>query len=288
MEYLNLCHFGCGNEGLFVNKKGEWRCKESSNSCPVNKNKNREANKGFPSPMKGKNISDVTKKKISNSLKGKKKSEESKIKMRKTRKESGMYVGVLNPMYGKIHKAESIEKMKGPRDFIPFNKGKKGLQTQSPKQRERSRQYCLNGHSLYMNSLPKKLPYIPIEVKIEKLRKIRKTQEEKGKWIPKNQLKEFDLYYRMVLHYTYISINKKFTKIDLIHRGRAKEGTIQIDHIFSITEGFRQNILPCIIGSKSNLKIVNSLYNIKKKSNCDISSEELFKLYDEEIRNEYT
>ena len=64
--------------------------------------------------------------------------------------------GINNPMFGRKHKTESKEIMrKRKENFIPINKGKKGLQHQTEYEKERSRQYCLNGHSAYMNSFPK-------------------------------------------------------------------------------------------------------------------------------------
>lgn len=35
-----LCKYGCGNEGKFQLKSGEWICQDSFNKCPVNRAKN--------------------------------------------------------------------------------------------------------------------------------------------------------------------------------------------------------------------------------------------------------
>lgn len=37
---MNLCHHGCGQEGKFQNKQGNWMCEEYSAKCPVVKEKN--------------------------------------------------------------------------------------------------------------------------------------------------------------------------------------------------------------------------------------------------------
>lgn len=37
---MELCKYGCGNEGLFSDKNGDLRCTKSPNSCPANRRKN--------------------------------------------------------------------------------------------------------------------------------------------------------------------------------------------------------------------------------------------------------
>jgi len=38
---MNTCKHDCGEEGKFQNKKGEWRCKKSSNQCEAVREKNK-------------------------------------------------------------------------------------------------------------------------------------------------------------------------------------------------------------------------------------------------------
>jgi len=61
-----------------------------------------------------------------------------------------------NPNFGKHCSEKTKQKMRIKKiGFVPWNKGKKGLQHQSEEEKERCRQFMLNGHSSYMNSKPK-------------------------------------------------------------------------------------------------------------------------------------
>ena len=92
-----------------------------------------------------------------------------------------------------------------------------------------------------------------------------------------------ELYAKIVWKYTTISSREKYTREELKQRGRKKElGHKQLDHRFSIIKGFKSGILPCIIGSKSNISLVPCDYNQSKNSKCDITLEELFKKYEKE------
>jgi 5-methylcytosine-specific restriction endonuclease McrA len=68
------CEYGCGKKAKYQFKNGKWCCSKSQNSCPINIEKNREANKG-------RTHSEETKKKMSEVRKGKPKSEETRKKM---------------------------------------------------------------------------------------------------------------------------------------------------------------------------------------------------------------
>ena len=37
---MNLCFYGCGNEGIYQLKNGNWICQDSKNKCPALKKKN--------------------------------------------------------------------------------------------------------------------------------------------------------------------------------------------------------------------------------------------------------
>ena len=79
---MQLCDYGCGQEAKHQFKNGKWCCSKSHNSCPINQKKISES-------MKGKTCSEETKKKISDPQKGKKRgpcSEETKRKMSNSHK----------------------------------------------------------------------------------------------------------------------------------------------------------------------------------------------------------
>lgn len=54
-----------------------------------------------------------------------------------------------------------------------------------------------------------------------------------------------------------------------------------IDHIFPIIEGYKRNVPPSLIGHINNLRVVEKIHNIKKRSRIllDLIDTELFKDY---------
>lgn len=62
-------------------------------------------------------------------------------------------------------------------------------------------------------------------------------------------------------------------------RGRAgKVGAYHLDHKYSVAEGFRNNVLPQIIGHICNLEYIPWRKNASKVDNCSIGIDELMKL----------
>lgn len=62
------------------------------------------------------------------------------------------------------------------------------------------------------------------------------------------------------------------------------ENPFQLDHKFSIVQGFLNNIPPFIIGHISNLEMLPSRLNNSKGSNCSISMEDLFIAFERSYR----
>jgi len=114
------------------------------------------------------------------------------------------------------------------------------------------------------------------------IKKIRETKEKNGTCIKEKDLDNFELYKRRVIKFTRISIKEKYSENDLKNIGRGKDKD-SIDHIFSVYEGFVNYILPQVIGSKCNIRILNFSQNSIKHTRCDISRDKLFKKYNEEV-----
>jgi TusA-related sulfurtransferase len=53
------------------------------------------------------------------------------------------------------------------------------------------------------------------------------------------------------------------------------EGAYHLDHKYSIIEGFKNNISPTIIGNMKNLEFITWEENIKKRTKCSITINEL-------------
>jgi len=115
---------------------------------------------------------------------------------------------------------------------------------------------------------------------LEKIKKKRKnTQVKNGKCIPNELCSEFIQYKRQVDKFTLQSL-KLFKKEVLLKRGLCgKASALQIDHIFSIRDGFVNNILPQIIGNFSNLQIISWEINVKKQGKSWFTKEQLFNVY---------
>lgn len=91
---------------------------------------------------------------------------------------------------------------------------------------------------------------------------------------PKDR-KDFYNYIRLVWRITNENDLSKLKNIE--KRGRSEiKNSFQLDHKFSISEGFRQNILPYYIGNINNLEMILSIKNSSKKGKCSITLNELF------------
>jgi hypothetical protein len=151
---------------------------------------------------------------------------------------------------------------------------------------DRKEKFIIQTIKIFKGKVSNKKGKVGIISEDQKIKR-RKTMELKGHWIKIEDLNERELYRKLVSIHTNNSIIKKYSKEELKNRGKFKnKGYNQIDHIFSIHEGFKLGIIPKIIGSKSNIRFISTEKNWSKQRKCDISLEELFKKYDEEIKEE--
>jgi hypothetical protein len=178
-----------------------------------------------------------------NHLKGKTLSEETKEKIRK--KVTGQKI---TPEQKEKHRI-AMEKIRSAPDFVGGMKGKKHTAEVKQKISNNSKQ---------------------------KAAQIRKTQEERGYWIPLDQISEFEIYRRKVRAVTeknvcYIS-NYDASKRGLNDR---QIDNFQVDHKLSIYEGFMRQIAPEIIGHHCNLQFIPWRENNGKWHRSSITLEEL-------------
>jgi len=90
-------------------------------------------------------------------------------------------------------------------------------------------------------------------------------------------------YYRVVWYYTNKTINSNIIKnIEL--RGSVEKDGYHLDHMYSISEGFKNNVSPELIASFVNLKMIPAKENIAKNYKCSITLDELI-LKKEEYEN---
>ena len=118
-----------------------------------------------------------------------------------------------------------------------------------------------------------------VEMTPELLEKIHDTFVKKGLWTPKEKRSLKVLYIQEVDKYT--AKSKK-----LLEKPENDGVNYHLDHRFSKKQGFKQNILPQIIGSIYNLEYLPASENIKKQDNCSITIDELAENYFKGYKNE--
>jgi hypothetical protein len=87
---------------------------------------------------------------------------------------------------------------------------------------------------------------------------------------------KLELYRRECHRYTGYSYTKYKNDLEKTY---PRGNSYHVDHIYSISEGFKNGIDPKIIGSIVNLQVIPSIINIKKQGDCWIELESLFELY---------
>lgn len=107
---------------------------------------------------------------------------------------------------------------------------------------------------------------------LEVRKKISDSHIKKGA-TPRDQRSLKKLYYDTVWYFTEQNWKRHF---DIINPLRLNRSLNALDHIYSIQEGFRNNIPPYIIGHYSNLRVITFSENSKKGMRCDKSLEQLF------------
>jgi len=126
-------------------------------------------------------------------------------------------------------------------------------------------------HSLHSKKL---LSERAVKRSPESYKKATSTKIEKGIATPKESKTEWELYREQVINHT--TNSWKYTKHIINPENLVRGADYELDHKFSITEGFLQGIPPEIIGHPANLELLPKIVNRKKRTNCSITKEELY------------
>jgi hypothetical protein len=102
------------------------------------------------------------------------------------------------------------------------------------------------------------------------------TKIIRGIAIPKEQKSEWELYREQVLNHTFKSWQHHQDKINPL--GLERGSKYELDHKFSITEGFKQGVDAAIIGHFANLELIPKSVNRSKRIRCSVTLEELLQL----------
>jgi hypothetical protein len=99
------------------------------------------------------------------------------------------------------------------------------------------------------------------------------TKISLGISIPKDQKTEWEVYREKVHNHTRTSWQGYQVIINPLNLKRGSE--YELDHKFSVTEGFKQGVSPSTIGHYANLELIPKDANRSKRINCSVTLEEL-------------
>lgn len=106
-----------------------------------------------------------------------------------------------------------------------------------------------------------------------------KTKAEKYKNRKSSEISERDRYENIIDYFTYKCDTSLYTKgVEIKTRRDGGEACNQIDHMFSIVQGFNNKISPIAIAMPENTRIIACKLNESKNDKSCISKKELFKL----------
>lgn len=126
---------------------------------------------------------------------------------------------------------------------------------------------CLNGHN-----------FVFTWNNWSKGRRCRICYEQDKKNNAVKYKKGFELYYYLIWRDTNM-VYKKYKSILDVNNSRSTDN--HLDHIYSIYDGFKNNIPIYLMTCVSNLRIISSAKNISKGKKSDITLEELFERFNQ-------
>ena len=254
---MNLCDYGCGQEAKFPPRKGQrkWCCESHWSRCPVKRKEN---------SMRKKEEWKDTDSGYNSILWKEKQSKSHKLTIEQIKEKYPFFL--------------DIEELR----YNPDKPGEKEIQV-----------HCKNSNCL--NSKEKNGWFTPTYTQIHERRsQLEKQDGNDGSFIYCSQyckdtcpcyniindplqLAEYQQYQKKVQKFTHLTLKYNSNKILNIELRGRKYG-YDLDHKFSIKDGFNNDIDPKIIGHWKNLEVVKALDNRVKSRNSSISIEEIQKI----------
>lgn len=281
-EEIHLCDYGCGRKAIKKFGNGKWCCSETYKSCP-------EITKKATLKIIGYKPIKIPFDNINNKLCDYGCGEIAKfiIKFKKCEKlccsenyslcKSNIKTwnkGLTDDTDERVKRSHQNKKRYKKLDTF-LKKHKEFLKYEIIEEDKETKQYIVKCSKCENKFIPK---YRQLEYRIFM---INNGNINKGKFICKEckpeveyKLTEYERYQQKVYKQTEKMIRKykdKIVNIDL--RGR-KHG-YQIDHKYSVLEGFKNNIDPYIVSHVKNLEILKDNDNTRKLDKCSITLEEL-------------
>lgn len=261
-----LCEYGCGKEAKFPPGKGrkKWCCSKSPNSCPEIRRRNGEVKKGKNNPMYGKESWNKGKTGVY-----------SKETLEKKSKAIKSTIKQIKEKYKTFSKIEEMR-------YNPDNPEEKEIQVHCknhlcPNSKEKGGWFTPTSDQIYHRSIA-----------IEKPKGFGESNFYCSQYCKDScpcyrlrsdpfQLAEFEQYNREVWKYTNSNLKYNSNKIPDIEL-RGNNYGYDLDHKFSIFDGFNNNIDPSLIGHWKNLEIIKTSDNRTKAGKSSISIEEIGKM----------
>jgi len=120
-------------------------------------------------------------------------------------------------------------------------------------------------------------------------KKIRKINEDRGLWIPKNKKNDY-IFYRELSNWKNLIINEniigyeKLKIYKMYDKNNRNKNSLVRDHMFGRKNGFNLGVFPELIRHPANCQIISHSENIKKSKKDDDSVISLDELFDK-IKN---
>jgi len=288
---MNICEYGCGKEGKYFFKRvKKWCCSKSFQACPAFKKK---YEKICFEKYGVKNISQLN---------------ETKCHMRKSK---NVYYKIpidknILCEYGCGKPARYIINIQDQKFCCSkyynrceairlINKEKSGIGNREKSKRKIHSEFMKKENPMFINENKEmfmksvtsdyyKETMSTILLNLweddEFKEKVLQGRIRSGSQVHPDEVIKFKKYRSKVHHYTRKSIRDY---VDIINPENKcigiKEGMHNVDHIYSIFDGFNNNVSPKIVGSYINLQVIPWKDNLKKQRNSWITKNNLYKRY---------
>lgn len=112
--------------------------------------------------------------------------------------------------------------------------------------------------------------------------KIKSSMISKGYWQNPDNYSQIERYRKDVINYTRKSYKEHSSQINPNNKKRGNG--FELDHRFSITEGFNHNIPPEVVGHWTNLEVIDEKENASKWARSSITKDQLMENYNSNSR----
>jgi len=278
-----ICEYGCGQEAKHQLKNGKWCCSKSQNSCPAKRIEHSILMKSISWKEKKSNtMKELWKDPDSmyNSISFKEKQSKAQKKTRKNpnskyKEKRKLTIKKIQQKYPTFSKEEELR-------YNPDKPGEKEIQVHCknhncPNSKEKDGWFTSTSSQIYNRANTIEKPKGFGECNFYCSQHCKDTCPCYKLRNDPLQLTRFQHYYKEVRKFTHLTLKYNFNKIPNIEL-RGKKHGYDLDHKFSIIDGFNNNIDPKVIGHWKNLEVIKAFDNRKKAGESSISIDEIQKI----------